>query len=143
MSSSCAALLECQQLLGTEGLVMDLGGCLDEVLEVSASEEVTEIYEFAVVLVFNVDDSPSILTTTNLFASNDNRLLRSDNGEGDNLLNLGIQSALLLVELIVVIRVHLQVVESELLLYALLECAPLLKRQRIGLGNDWDDINNI
>ena len=30
----CAALLECKQLLGAEGLVVDLCGRLDEVLEV-------------------------------------------------------------------------------------------------------------
>ena len=47
------ALLEGKQLLGTEGLVVDLGGCLDEVLEVGASEEVAEVDELAVVLVLN------------------------------------------------------------------------------------------
>src|SRR5690348_1482506 len=33
------ALLEGKQLLGTEGLVVDLGGGLDEILEVGAEEE--------------------------------------------------------------------------------------------------------
>jgi hypothetical protein len=41
-------------------------------------------------------------------------------------LDLSIQSTFLLIELIIVIREHLQVVESKLLLYALLESAALL-----------------
>lgn len=40
-------------MLGTEGLVVDLGGCLDEVLEVGAREKVAEVDELAVVLVLN------------------------------------------------------------------------------------------
>jgi hypothetical protein len=34
-------------------------------------EEVSQVDEFAVVLVLDVDDSPSILTTTDLLATND------------------------------------------------------------------------
>src|SRR4051812_36550508 len=56
MSTSCAALLECQQLLGTERLVVDLGRGLDQVLKVGAGEEVPEVDEFAVVLILDVDD---------------------------------------------------------------------------------------
>lgn len=33
--------------------------------------------------------------------------------------------------------------ESKLLLYAFLECAALLEGERIRLGNDWDDIDNV
>jgi len=47
------ALLEGKQLLGTEGLVVDLGGGLDEILEVGAEEEVTEVDELAVVLILD------------------------------------------------------------------------------------------
>lgn len=71
MPSSSAALLECQQLLGTECLVVDLRCGFDQVLEVGASEEVSEVDEFAVVLILNVDDTPSVLATTDLLASND------------------------------------------------------------------------
>ena len=126
----------------------------------SAGEEVSEIDEFAVVLILNVDDSPSVLAAADLLASNDDRLLGPNNCEWDDALyimlanifvcsryrtnlDLSIQGALLLVELIIVVWVHLQVVESKLLLYALLEGASLLKSQRIRLGNDWDNIDNI
>jgi hypothetical protein len=47
------ALLEGKQLLGAERLVVDLCGRLDQVLQVGAGEEVTEVDEFAVVLVLD------------------------------------------------------------------------------------------
>lgn len=58
-------------------------------------------------------------------------------------LNLSIDSPLLIVQLAVVVGVHLQVVEGELLLNALLESLALLQGQRIGLGDDGDDIDNV
>jgi hypothetical protein len=48
-----AALLEREQLLGTEALVVDLGSSLDEVLKVGASQEVSKLDEFAVVLILD------------------------------------------------------------------------------------------
>jgi hypothetical protein len=58
-------------LLGTECLVVDLRCGFDQILEVGAGEEVSEVDEFAVVLVLNVDDTPSVLAATDLLASND------------------------------------------------------------------------
>lgn len=86
-TSSCTALLKCKQLLGTESLVVDLGRCFNQILEVGTGKEISEVDEFAVVLILDVDDSPSVLTSTNLLASNNDRLLRSDNGEGNDVLN--------------------------------------------------------
>ena len=51
--TSRTALLERQQLFGTEGLVVDLRGGFNQVLEVSAGEEVSEVDEFTVILVLN------------------------------------------------------------------------------------------
>lgn len=86
MSSCCTALLECQKLLGAEGLVVNLGCGLDEVLKVGSGEEISKIDKFAVVLVLDIDDTPSVLAPTDLLASNNDRLLRSNNSEGDNVL---------------------------------------------------------
>jgi hypothetical protein len=86
VTASCAALLECQQLLGAECLVVDLRCRLNQVLEVGSGEEISEVYEFTVVLILDVDNSPSVLTSSNLLACNDNRLLGSNNGERDNIL---------------------------------------------------------
>jgi hypothetical protein len=86
------ALLERKQLLGTEGLVVDLRGCLDEVLQVGAGKEVAEVYEFAVGLVLDcqglavhlkysdrgghtVDDAPLVLAAADVPAVDDNGAL--------------------------------------------------------------------
>lgn len=58
-------------------------------------------------------------------------------------LDLSVDGALLVVELIVVVRVHLQVVESKLLLDALLERLTLLEGHCVSLGNDGNNIDNI
>lgn len=48
---------------------MDLRRRLNQILEMGASKEVSEVDEFAVVFILNVDYAPSILTSTNLLAS--------------------------------------------------------------------------
>ena len=55
------ALLERKQLLGAEGLVVDLRGRLDQVLQVGTGKEVAEVDEFAVVLVLDYDALVAIL----------------------------------------------------------------------------------
>ena len=69
--ASCAALLKCKQLLGTESLIVDLRCGFDQVLEVGSGEEVSQVDELAVVLILDVDNSPSVLAATDLLASND------------------------------------------------------------------------
>jgi hypothetical protein len=71
MATSSAAFLKCQQLLGAEGLVVNLRSCFDQVLEVGACQEVSEGDEFAVVLILDINDSPSVLAATDLLSSND------------------------------------------------------------------------
>lgn len=58
-------------------------------------------------------------------------------------LDLLVCGALLVVKLIAVVREHLEVVESELLLDALLELQTLLNSQGIGLGDDGNDIDDV
>lgn len=82
----CASLLQCEQLLSTEGLVVDLGRRLDQVLKVCPQEEVPQVDKFAVVLVFDVDDAPSVLATSDLVTIYDNGLLGSHDGEGNQIL---------------------------------------------------------
>lgn len=86
MGTCSTALLQSQELLGTESLVVDLAGGFDEVLEVGAGEEVSEIHELAVVLILDIDHTPTVLTTADLFSVDNNRLLATDNSEGDNVL---------------------------------------------------------
>ena len=157
-----AVLLERQQLLGAEGLVVDLRRRLDEVLEVGAEQEVAEVDEFAVVLVLDVDNAPPVLAATDLLAVDDDGLFRADDGEGDEALqevsmcesgrrrrgtktnlDLAVDGALLVVKLVIVVRVHLEVVEGKLLLDALLEGLALLEGQGVGLGDDGHDVDNV
>jgi hypothetical protein len=53
VTANSRALLERKQLLSTEGLVVDLRGGLDEVLQVGTGKEVTEVDEFAVGLILD------------------------------------------------------------------------------------------
>jgi hypothetical protein len=65
---------------------VDLRGRLDQVLEVRSEEEVPQENEFAVVLVLDVDDTPPVLAAADLLAVDDDRLLRSNDGEWDDTL---------------------------------------------------------
>ena len=85
-STVSTTLLEGQQLLGAEGLVVDLRGSLDEILQVGSEEEVSEVDEFTVVLVFDIDDTPAVLATANLLAIDDDGLFGANNGKGDKTL---------------------------------------------------------
>lgn len=65
---------------------MDLRSCFDQILKMGSGKEISEIDEFAVVLILYVNDAPSVLASSNLFASNNDRFLGSNNGEGNNVL---------------------------------------------------------
>ena len=80
----CAALFEREQLLGAEGFVVDLRCRFDQVLEVGAGEEVAQVDEFAVALVFDVDGAPAVLAAAHDFAVDVDVALRADDGEGDD-----------------------------------------------------------
>ena len=54
-----------------------------------------------------------------------------------------VERALLVIELVIVVRVHLEMVESEFLLDALLEGETLLNSQSISLGDDRHNVDNI
>lgn len=86
-SSASAALLQRQKLLGAEGLVVDLAGRLDQVLEVGARKEVSQVDEFAVVLVLDVNDTPAVLPATDLLAVDNDVLLTAHDGERDDVLH--------------------------------------------------------
>ena len=143
MTSSGTAFLESKKLLGAESLVMDLTGGLDQVLKVCASQEVSQINKLAMVLVFDVDDTPTILTSSNLLAANNDGLFASHNRERDDVLDLGVDSSFFVIKFIIVVGVHLEVVESEFLLDALLESTAFLKCQTVCFGNHWNHVDNI
>lgn len=65
---------------------MDLARGLDEVLQVGAEEEVTEVDEFAMVLIFDIDHTPAVLAATDLATVDSHGSLGTDNGEGNEAL---------------------------------------------------------
>jgi hypothetical protein len=89
-STASTALLQGQQLLGTEGLVVDLAGGLDQVLQVGAGQEVAQVDKFTVVFVLDVDDTPAVLAAANLLAVDNNSLLTTDNRERNDVLESGV-----------------------------------------------------
>jgi hypothetical protein len=86
VTSSGTAFLQSQQLLGTESLVVDLARGFNEILKVGTCKEVAEIHKLAVVLVFDVDDSPTILSASNLLSVHNDVLFTSNNGKGNDIL---------------------------------------------------------
>jgi hypothetical protein len=65
---------------------VDLAGGLNEVLEMRASKEIAEVDEFAMVLVFDIDHTPAVLASANLLSTNNDGLLATNNGEGNDVL---------------------------------------------------------
>lgn len=136
-------LLERKQLLGAEGLVVDLRGRLDEVLEVGAGEEVAEVDKLAVVLVLDVDDAPAVEAPAHGLAVNDDVALAADNSEGEHVADTLVELELLGVELVAVEGVQADLVVLQLSHDALLEERTLLERERVRLGNDGHDVDNL
>lgn len=58
-------------------------------------------------------------------------------------LNLSIDGTLLIIKLVIIVRVHLQVVELELLLDALLEGLAFLEGEGVGLGDNGDNVDDV
>jgi hypothetical protein len=113
-----------------------------------------------VALILHIDDTPAVLTPTDRLAVHDDSLLTSNNGkrndvlisldrdtsirrQGNSYLNAGIYSTFLIVKLIIVVRVHLEVVEGKLLLNSLLERLAFFEGERIGFGDHRHDIDNV
>lgn len=122
---------------------MNLGGGLDEVLQVCAGEEVAEVHKLAVVLVLDVDDSPSVLAAAHWLAVDNDIALGSDNGEWKHVTHTLVELKLLGVELVAVEGVQADLVVLELGHDAPLKDLALLECQRVRLGNDGDDVDNL
>lgn len=58
-------------------------------------------------------------------------------------LDLSVDGTLLVIELIIIVRVHLQVVEGEFLLDALLKGLALFEGEGVGLGNNGNNVDDI
>jgi hypothetical protein len=70
-------------------------------------------------------------------------VLGANDGEGNDGLDLSVHSSLLRVVLLVLVRVHPDVMECELLLDAVLELLALLKREGVGLCDDRNNVDSL
>jgi len=114
---------------------VDLASRFDKILKMGSREEVSKVYEFAVVFVLDIDDAPFVLSPADLLATNNDGLFAANDRKGDDVLDCGIGGTLLVVELVIVVRVHLEVVEGELLLDSLFEGSAFLECEGVGFGN--------
>ena len=122
---------------------MDLGSRLDQVLQVGARQEVPQVDEFAMVLILDIDDAPSVLTAADRAPSHDDVLLRADDGKGDEVFHLGVGGTFVLVVLVVVVGEHTEVVKGEFFLDARFEGLALFEGEGVGFGDDGDDVDDI
>lgn len=143
MGPCSAILLQCQQLFSTENFVMNLRSRLDQILKMCPRQEISQRHEFAVVLVFHVDDAPAVLAAPDLTAVDDNGVLRADDCEGYKIFDAAVHGTLFLVLFLIVVGIHAQVVESELLLNTLLEGHALVQSEGVGLGDDGNYVDDV
>ena len=122
---------------------MDLACCFNKVLEVGSDEEVAEIHELAMIFVLDIDDAPSILSASNLLTIDNNGLFAADYSKWDDVFDSCVCVTLFVVELIVVVGVHSDVVEGELFPDSLLKCATFFEGERVRFCDDWYNIDNI
>lgn len=137
------SIFESQQLLGPESFVVNLGRGLDQVLKVGPKEEVPEVDKLAVSLILDVDDTPSVLASANGLALDDHVALRTDNGEWNNTPYTFVEGCLLLIVVFMVNRIEADVVILKVLLDSRLERITFLQGERVGLGNDWHNVDDL
>ena len=71
-----------------------------------SGQEVPQADELAMVLIFHVDHSPSVLAPANRPAANDDVVLGADNSKRDEILDGSVHGAFFLILLVVVVRIH-------------------------------------
>ena len=136
-------LLERHKLLGTECLIVDLARSLNQILQVGTSQEVPQRNKFAMVLILDVDHSPAILPTSNRAPAYDDVVLGTDHGEGDQVFDIGVESALFFILLVIVVGVHAQIMEDEFFLNPLFEGHAFLECQGVRFGDNGDDVDDV
>ena len=139
--TSCGVLLQCVELLSTEAFIVDVTCCFDQILKMSSGEEVAQSNEITMSFVLDIDDTPSVLTTSNNLALDIDILFRSNNSEWDEGLDLTVVVDFFVIILAIFVWEHVQLVESEFLLYSFFECLTFLESHAVGFRNDGDYVH--
>ena len=66
---------------------MDLAGGFDQVLQMGTGQEVPQVDKFAVILVLDIDNTPTVLSAADLLTVDNNVLLATDNGKRNDVLH--------------------------------------------------------
>jgi len=122
---------------------VNLGGRLNEVLQVGSQEEVTEVHKLAMPFIFDVDDTPAVLTTTDGLAVDDHVTLGADNSEGDHATDGIVLSQLFFIIFVGIERIQANVVVDEFRANPALKGISFLRGQRVRLGNDRDYVDDL
>jgi hypothetical protein len=113
-STSRAGLLQSKELLASERLVVDLGGGFNEILEVGAEEEITQVDKLAVTFILDIDDTPAVLSAADWLSVNDDVALRSNDSEWDHRADGVVVLEFFLVKLVSIKGIQADVVINEL-----------------------------
>lgn len=116
-----AILLQRHKLLRPKSLIVTLTRRLNQILQVRPRQEIPQRDKLAMIFILHVDNAPTVLPTADLATIDDNRVLRADDGERDEVFDVGVQGAFFFILFVVVVGVHAEVVEGEFFLNALLE----------------------
>lgn len=137
------ALLKSQELPRSKGFVVSQSRSLDEVLEVSAREEVAQVYKLAVILVLYIDYAVSVLSSAYGLAVDDDVALGAYDGKRDQRANAVIELSLFFLVLLAIKRVQANVVVLHLCTDPLFEEITLVEGEAVGLCNDWYDVDDV
>jgi hypothetical protein len=86
---------------------------------------------------------PSVLPSSHRLPSNRDALLTAHHRERNNALDLRIHRRLFGIILLIFVRIHANVMESKLLLNAVLEQLSLFEGQAVGFCDDGDDVDGF
>ena len=122
---------------------MDLRRRFDQILKMGSGKEVSQANEFTMVLVFYVDHTPAVLSPAYRAATDNDVVLGADNCEWDKILDASVDSSFFLILLVIVVRVHAEVMEKEFLSDAFFESEAFLESERVGFCDYGNNIYNI
>ena len=122
---------------------MDLTCRLNQVLQMCPGKEISQTDKFAMVFILNVDDTPTILTTSYGASVDNDRILAANDSEWYHGVDAGVGRPLFFVLLIIIIRVHPQIMKGKFFLNAFFEGHTFFKGEGIGFSDHGDNIDHI
>lgn len=95
------------------------------------------------VFILYIDDTPSVLASADLAAVDDDAVFATDDRERNKVVDVRVQLTFFIVLLLVIVRVHAEVVEGKFFLDALFEGEAFFKGERVRFSDYGDDVDDI